>query len=161
MSSYFYKLFRKELDGIVGELNHHQWLPFIGKGKVLRLLCESVSRLTTSYCNKVHENSLKTLERMNELDTLFGEREKEREEQFSEHLDKQKKAIILASSKAFCQGVCPERSKYDSPSLCGCQRRNRYAKHLAEYFDEYMAENAEKIENEYKESTQWKNQSKM
>lgn len=101
-------MFEKELETVSGELNRSRWLPFIGKGKALRLLCESVSRLTALCHDKLHENSLKTVERMNELDILFNEREEEREEQFSEHLDKQKKAIILASSKAFCEESAPD-----------------------------------------------------
>lgn len=150
-------MFEKELETVSGELNRSRWLPFIGKGKALRLLCESVSRLTALCHDELHENSLKTVERMNELDILFNEREEEREEQFSEHLDKQKKAIILASSKAFCEGVCPGRSQ---SSLCGCQRRNKYTRRLVEYFDEYMAENADKTVNEYKESPKWKSNDK-
>lgn len=97
---------------------------------------------------------------MRELDNLFKEREEERERQFIIHLDQQKKAIIKASSKAFCEGVCPERAKGNFTTFCICQRRNRYVKHLKEYFDEYMAENTDQIVNEYKEIPQWKSKNK-
>ncbi len=153
-------LFEKELETVTCELNRRHWLPFVSKGDVIRLLNGVVSRLTSSYRSKLHEDSMKTIDRMNELDTLYREREEEREAQFREHLEKQKEAIILASSKAFCQGVCPERSKNNYATFCICQRHNRYAKHLKELFDEYMAENAEKLVNEYKESSKWKSKNK-
>ncbi len=154
------ELFEKELETVTSELNRKHWLPFVSKGDVMRLLNGVVSRLTSSYRSKLHEDNMKTIDRMNELDTLYLLREEEREAQFREHLEKQKEAIILASSKAFCQGVCPERAKGDSVSFCICQRRNRYAKHLKEFFDEYMDENADKIVNEYKESPKWKSKNK-
>lgn len=154
------EVFEKELEAVSGELNRRHWLPFISKAEVLRLLSGLVNRLASSYRGKQHKDSLKTVDRMNELDTLFKEREEERERQFELHLDQQKEAIIKASSKAFCKGVCPELSNGNYATFCICQRRNRYVKHLKEYFDEYMAENADQIVNEYKESPKWKSNDK-
>lgn len=153
-------MFEKELEAATEELNRRRWLPFMGKAEALRLLSGVVNRLASSYRGKQHEDSLKTVDRMNELDTLFKEREEERERQFGIHLDQQKEAIIKASSKAFCEGVCPERAKGSLAYFCICQRRNRYVKHLKEYFDEYMAENADQLTNDYKESPKWKSKDK-
>ena len=71
-------------------------------------------------------------------------------------LEVQKKALVDSSAMAFCHGVCKERAGYSGGVLCSCNRRNRYVRALEEQFDAYMAENAERLINEFKETPKWR-----
>lgn len=134
------ELLEKELMNITSSLNRRRWLPFVSKRSVIRSLSDIMNILNSSYKKRIQENSLKTLNRMNELDALFKEREDEQKRQFNMALDKQKAAAIKASSMAFCHGVCKERSNTNDEVICLCQRRSRYVKALKESIETYMSE---------------------
>lgn len=151
-------LFSKSVDLVKDELNKRKWLPFITRSMILRLFTTLANRWQDTYRKQRHEDSEKVLHRMEELDKLYGEREQHREEELRKRLDIQEKAMLQASSKAFCQGVCKERSQFDNNAMCSCQRRNRYLKALEEQFNAYMADNAEKLITDYKEAPRWKEQ---
>lgn len=153
-------LFGKDIDLVRNELNKRKWLPFITRSAVLRLFADLANCWRDTYRKQRHEDSEKVLHRLKELDGLYDEREQHREEELRKRLDIQKKAALQASSKAFCQGVCKERSQGGGYYQCSCQRRNRYVKALEEEFDAYMSENAEKLVKEYKEAPKWKEKDK-
>lgn len=149
-------LFGKDIDLVKDELNKRRWLPFVTRSVVLHLFTSLANCWMNTYRKQRHEDSEKVLHRMKELDKLYHEREQHREEELRKRLDIQKEAMFQASSRAFCKGVCKERSQDNSSYLCSCQRRNRYMKALGELFDAYMAENAEKLITEYKAAPKWK-----
>ena len=149
-------LFSKDIDLIKDELNAKRWLPFVSKAKVLRLVGMLANRWVATYRQKRHEDSQKVLDRLKELDTLYEEREKQREEELRKRLEVQKKALVDSSAMAFCHGVCKERAGYSGGVLCSCNRRNRYVRALEEQFNAYMAENAERLINEFKETPKWR-----
>ena len=153
-------LFSRDIDLVKDELNKRSWLPFITKSMVLRLFINLTNRWLDTYRKQRHEDSEKVLHRMNELEKLYEERELQREEELRNTLYTLKKVFVSSSSKAFCQGVCKERSNWDNGYVCSCNRHSRYVKSIEEQFDSYMEKNVERIIQEYKDSPKWKNQSK-
>lgn len=89
---------------------------------------------------------------MKELEKLYEEREQQREEELRNTLYTMKKVFVSSSSKAFCKGVCKERSNWDNGYVCSCNRHSRYVKSIEEQFDSYMKKNVERIIQEYKDS---------
>lgn len=153
-------LFGADIGSVTEALNKNRWNPFLSKARVLRIFGNLANKLTDTYRKKRQEDSQKVLDRMNELDKLYKEREEERERQFVSFMELQKKALLDASSKAFCHGVCKERASMDDNVICTCQRRCRYVNNLEKGFDAYMAENSQKLLTDFKNSPKWKEQSK-
>lgn len=153
-------LFGADIGSVTETLNKNRWNPFLSKARVLRIFGNLANKLTDTYRKKRQEDSQKVLDRMNELDKLYKEREEERERQFVSFMELQKNALLAASNKAFCHGVCKERAYIIDSVICTCQRRSRYFDNLEKEFDAYMEENLPKLLTDFKNSPKWKEQNK-
>lgn len=149
------ELFVKHTCEIVEKLNSCSMLPFIGKEKVLMMFMDYTNEVTETYRNCVKEDEQSVLDRLEEIDKLYEEREKERMETFSSVVDELKREMVKISRNAFCQGVCKHFSSVPNTALCYCARRQRFLKSLEEYLEKFIQDNNEKITTKFKDVS-WK-----
>ena len=154
----YIELFAEHTDKFLKELNAVGMLPFIGKEKALMKFVDFSNDIASLYQDGVEENDHKVLERLDELDKLYQEREEERLQAFIKLMSDMKAEMLKAARVAFCRGVCKYGSERSFNTLCYCARRQRYLESLEADLSKYIENNKESLTNKYKE-TSWKRES--
>lgn len=149
------ELFVKHTSDMVKELNSNSMLPFIRKKKVLMRFLEYTNEVKEAYRRYVEVEGQNVLCRLEELDKLYEEREKERMETFLSMMEEMKRELVKMSRDAFCKGVCKHFSSVPNAALCYCARRQRFLKSLEDDVEKFMKDNNGKITEKFKDVS-WK-----
>lgn len=151
-----FSIFSRDTEIVTEELNKKKWLPFVSKGKVLRLLMSMSNRWVELYRARRYEDNKDVLTRMQELDRRYQERDEFRMQLLTEKLESFKKSFIRQSQCSFCMSVCKETAAVRNNGLnCSCGRRVRYMKKLEEDLSAFMEQEVNRLIKEYQEGPKW------